>query len=169
MSDGHERASRERSGRFTKTLESAERDREACRMRSRGMTYQEISDQLGYGGEGNARRAVKETLAAVRVEGATELRALQAQQLDHLTAVALKILETVHPAITQSGRIIKDDNGNTLIDDGPVLAAIDRLLRIQERRAKLLNLDLREQVTDDADVDAEIRALLDRLVPRTET
>jgi len=132
------------------------------------MTYQEISDRLKYGGEGNARRAVKEVLAAVRTEGATEIRSLQAQQLDYLTAEALRVLETIHPAVTQSGRIIKDDDGNALVDDGPVLAAIDRVLRIQERRAKLLNLDIREQVTDDADVDAEIRQLLDQLAPGEE-
>lgn len=168
MPEDRARADRARNGRFTKTLESVERDREACRLRSRGMTYQQISDELGYGHESAARRAVKEVLAAVRVEGATEIRALQAQQLDYLTAEALKVLETIHPAVTQSGRIIKDEHGNTLVDDGPVLAAIDRILRIQERRAKLLNLDVREQVTDDADVDAEIRQLLDGLAPREE-
>jgi len=152
--------SRGRTGKFEKTLASAERDREACRLRTRGVTYQQISDQLGYGGEAHARRAVKLCLAAIQTEGAEELRALQLDQLDYLTAQALGVLERRHLTITPTGKIVHAD-GEPVLDDGPVLQAIDRLLRIQERRAKLMGLDApqrREVLTLDA-IDAEIAAL----------
>lgn len=148
-------------GRFAKTLEGAERDREACRLRTRGATYQRISDQLGYGDEANARRAVRNCLAAIQGEGAEELRMLQEAQLDYLTEQALNVLESSHYAVTQSGRVATDADGRPIVDHTPVLQAIDRLLRIQERRAKLRGLDAparTETITLDA-IDAEIARL----------
>ncbi len=151
---------RDPSGRFAKTLESAERDREACRLRARGVTYQQISDELGYGGDANARRAVKECIDAVRAEGGRELRAIQRDQLDYLTRQVLAVLERQHLTITPTGKIVTVD-GVPVLDDAPVLTATDRLLRIMERRAKLEGLDAperREVLTLDA-IDAEIAAL----------
>jgi len=153
-------SSRGRNGRFEKTLESAERDREACRLRARGITYQAISDELGYGDEAHARRAVKECIDAVRAEGGRELKAIQRDQLDYLTRRVLAVLERKHLTITPTGKIVTVD-GEPVLDDAPVLTATDRLLRIMERRAKLEGLDAperREVLTLDA-IDAEIAAL----------
>lgn len=160
MTEDRNPSDRDRMGRFIKTLESAERDREACRLRARGETYQAISDRLGYGDEANARRAVKECIDAVRAEGGRELKAIQRDQLDYLTRQVLAVLERQHLTITQSGKIVTVD-GEPVIDDAPVLAATDRLLRIMERRAKLEGIDAperREVLTLDA-IDAEIAAL----------
>ena len=161
---------RERRGRFAKTAESAERDREACRLRTRGMTYQQISDRLGYGSEGNARRAVQACLAAIQADGAEELRAIQLQQLDYLTEQALNVLESAHHVVTQAGRIVTDADGRPLVDHGPVLAAIDRLLKIQERRAKLMGLDapIRQEVITLDQIDREIERLIAELARRGE-
>lgn len=161
MSGSRDLSDRDRKGKFVKTLESAERDREACRLRSRGLTYQAISDRLGYGGEPNARRAVQACLVAIQIEGAEELRRLQLDQLDYLTVQALNVLESAHYTTTQAGRVATDADGRPLVDHGPVLAAIDRLLRIQERRAKLMGLDApqRTEVISLDAIDAEIAAL----------
>jgi len=43
-----------------------------------------------------------------------------------------------------------------LVDDAPVLAANDRLLRIQERRAKLLGIEAPQQIITDATVRYEV-------------
>jgi hypothetical protein len=49
--------------------------------------------------------------------------------------------------------VVRGEDGEPVLDDAPVLAAIDRLLRIQERRARLLGLDAptrsRIEVVDD--------------------
>lgn len=160
MTEKHDQSDRDRTGKFVKTLESAERDREACRLRARGVTYQQIADQLGYGDASNARRAVKQCIEAVRAEGGRELKAIQRDQLDYLTRAVLAVLERQHLTITQSGKVVTMD-GAPIIDDAPVLAATDRLLRIMERRAKLEGMDAaerREVLTLDA-IDAEIAAL----------
>lgn len=152
MSEGRERPGRERSGRFAKTLAGAERDRDACRLRERGLTYQQISDQLGYGSEGNARRAVKECLAAVQGEAGEAVKRFELGRLDEMHRHVLAVLERHHVTVS-NGRVVRDDDGQPILDDGPVLAAVDRLLRIQERRARLLGLDAparsRVEIIDD--------------------
>lgn len=157
-------AGRGHNGRFERTADSAERDAEACRLRSRGQTYQQISDALGYGHRGHAYDAVQRALAVIPQEAADGLRHLQLDQLDYLTTQALGVLERRHLTIAASGKVVTVD-GEQVIDDAPVLAAIDRLLKIQERRAKLVGLDApqrREVLTLDA-IDAEIAELTAQL------
>jgi hypothetical protein len=89
-------------------------------------------------------------------EPAEELRQLELMQLDELARAARAVLERKHLMVSH-GKIVRlgqpfvNDDGNAEVDDGrgeplkddaPVLAAIDRLLKIQERRAKLLGLDI---------------------------
>lgn len=147
-------------GRFIRTADTAERDAEATRLRARGQSYGAIAAELGYVDRAGARKAVQRALVAIVAEPAEEVRALQLEQLDRLTAAALAVLERNHVTVSH-GRIIRDDEDKPLLDDGPVLTAIDRLLKIQERRAKLLGLDAparHEVVTLDA-LDTEIEQL----------
>lgn len=174
-SDGPNRDGR---GKFARTVENAERDAEACRLKSRGRTYQQISDELGYGARQNAHRAVQQALAAIPALSAEESRRLQLDQLDYMTDRVLAVLERNHLTVTQGGTIVKDPvSGEPLIDDGPVLHAVDRLVRIQERMAKLRGLDAptRHEVTLDyldaqiAETAAEIAAELARRTEAGET
>lgn len=146
------------NGRFTRTLEGARRDAAACEMRTRGATYQQIADALGYGDRSHAHRAVQAALAALPADSAEDLRRMQLEQLDYLTAQTVAILERDHPTVSQGGRIVLDEQNQAVTDDGPALQAINLLLRIQDRRAKLKGLDAptrAEVVTLDA-INAEI-------------
>jgi hypothetical protein len=134
-------ATRDGSGRFVRGLDSAQRDTEAIRMLSQGCTYQEVSDALGYGGSGNACRAVKRALAELPAREVAELRQIAGERLDRLTREAFAVLDHDHLTISQGGKVVRDDDGNLVHDDGPKLAAIDRLLRIEERRARLYGMD----------------------------
>lgn len=152
------------NGRFTTTIETAERDAEAAQLRARGVGYREIAERLGFEDHSGAYRAVQRALVRTVAEPAAEVRAVQVAQLDMLTQQALVVLEREHITI-QQGRVVllegEDGVSRPVQDDGPVLAAIDRLLKIQERRAKLLGLDAparHEVVTLDA-IDAEIDRL----------
>lgn len=155
-----DRSGRGPKGQFVRTADTAERDAEAARLRARGRSYLAIATELGYVDHAGARKAVQRALVAIVAEPAEEVRALQLEQLDRLTAAALAVLERNHVTVSH-GRIIRDDEDKPLLDDGPVLTAIDRLLKIQERRAKLLGLDAparHEVVTLDA-LDTEIEQL----------
>ena len=45
------------------------------------------------------------------------------------------------PPFAGRGKVVYEDNGRPMIDDGPNLAAIDRLVKISESHRKLLGLD----------------------------
>lgn len=160
---------RSHKGRYERTADGARRDAEAAELRARGLTYQQIADEVGFPDRSNARKAVQRALADTLREPADELRQIQLAQLDRLTREALKVLERRHITVSQ-GRVVKDDAGATIEDDAPVLAAIDRLLKIAERRSKLLGLDApsRVEVMSLDAIDAEISRLSAEL-GRTET
>jgi hypothetical protein len=136
--DPHDRA-RGGDGKFTRSLDTAERDAEAARMRSRGHTYQQIADQLGFSNKGTAYAAVHRAMAEVVAEPAAEAVQFELDRLDQMHQAALKVLEGHHVTVSNGKVVTLDDV--PLQDDGPVLAAIDRLVRISESRRKLLGLD----------------------------
>lgn len=153
---------RDGKGRFVQSLEGAERDREAVRLRSRGRTYQQISDELGYGGAGTAHRAVKKTLAEVTRDAAEEHIAIQLERLDMMYQSVLDVLERQHYTVSQGRLIYLHEDAPPLEDDSPILAAVDRLVKIEERRSKLLGLDAPAKTTvthASSDVDAAIAEL----------
>lgn len=157
---GKARTARDGSGQFTRTLEDAERDAEAARLQARGRSLRQIAQELGYANESGAHKAIARALAAVPVQGVDELRRIQCDQLDYLTGKALEILEATHYAHSTHGDLLYGPDGNVLVDSAPALNAIDRLVRILERRAKLMGLDApqRHEVTTLDYLDAQIRA-----------
>lgn len=157
-------SSRGADGKYIRTIADAERDAKAARLRARGWSYSRIAVELGYTDKGNAYHAVQRILVETIAEPAAELRQIELARLDALYEAALGVLERRHITVS-NGRVVyvsdKDGVETPLEDDAPVLQAIDRCLRIQERRAKLLGLDAPaklEVVTLDA-VDAAIRDL----------
>lgn len=152
-------------GRFTATLDAAEKAALAARLRSRGKSYQEIADEVGFTNRGTAYAAVQKVLKDTVTEAGEEVKALELERLDKMWQAALQVMEGQHWTVSQ-GKVVSL-LGEPLPDGGPVLAAIDRLLRIQERRAKLLGLDTATRVSIDAEnLGAEIGALLDRFTAK---
>jgi hypothetical protein len=151
--DGH--------GRFIRTIDTAERDAECARLRARDHTYQQIADATGFTSASGARFAVERALARTITEPGEELRRIELMKLDALARAAWRVLEARHYLVSQ-GRLIRlEDGAPPLEDDGPVLASIDRLLKISERRSKLLGLDSpvrMEVLTIDA-IDAQLAVL----------
>lgn len=141
-------------GRFTRSIDTAQRDADACRLRSRGTTYQQIADQLGYANKGDAHRAVSRALKAVVAEPAEEVRALELARLDAMYEAAMGVLERRHVTVS-NGRVVELD-GAPIEDDAPVLQAIDRLLKIQARRAALMGLDQPAKVSVSGGVKYEV-------------
>jgi len=103
--------------RLANKLASHDRKLQALELRKAAATYQQIADQLGYRSASGAFNAVKAALKATLREPADELRELELARLD---AMLLPLWRRV-----QSG----DEK------------AVDRVLRIMERRARLLGLD----------------------------
>jgi hypothetical protein len=90
----------------------------ALALRKAGVSYIDIAKTLGYKDHSGAWRAVKAGLKKTLQEPADELRTLELARLDDM-------LKAIAPHISA---------GN--------LTAIDRALKIQQRRAALLGLDM---------------------------
>ncbi len=99
-------------------LEAIERQSKALELRKAGLSFDEIAKQTGYHGKAAAYKAVHTALQRTLREPADELRTLEAERLDCLLAGIWKLATEGEPG------------------------ALDRILRIMERRAKLLGLDI---------------------------
>lgn len=157
--DGH--------GRLLEIPGSAERDAEALRLRSRGRTFQEISDILGYGGKGNAHNAIQRAVASMQKEHADEVYAQIIENLNTARRAVHEVLER-HHVIVQQGRVVRlGDEFEPLTDSGPTLDAVDRLIKIEDRLAKLHGLDtVKVDVTVEDATDSKIRGLVEELEAR---
>lgn len=114
-----------------------------------------IAEHLGYS-DTYIKKLYRKALREIIIENVEKIRRLETHRLDQMYNKVMDVLQRFHPIIN-SGEVIRDvvddENGNPVLDDngdpvtvrlqdtGPVLAAIDRLLKIQERRARLLGLD----------------------------
>ncbi len=97
---------------------------QALELRKAGCTYQQIKAQLGYHHTSSAQAAVTAALKYMLKEPTDEVRAMEAARLDSL-------LMAVWPAA------VKGDH-----------QAIDRALKIMDRRARLLGLDLHKPMIE---------------------
>lgn len=148
--------------RATKAAVAARRA-EAIRMRTAGKSWDEIAAALKYASRGAAHTDVTRALEANQRDlgvSAEALRELELERLDVVHRAATEVLERQHltvshghvvrmgaPIIKDGEAVIAEGAGEPVLDDGPKLAAIDRLVRIGESRRKLLGLDAPTKVT----------------------
>ncbi len=105
---------------------------------------------------------MKNVLSSIEREGAEELVAVQLERLDFMYDAVLRVLETEHYTVSQGRLIYLHEDAPPLADDSPVLAAVDRLLKIENQRAELLGLKAPTKSTVThaaADVDAAVAEL----------
>jgi hypothetical protein len=131
-----------KDGRFVRTEQRAETDAKAVRLKAQGASYPAIARALGYASPGSAHKAVQRALAAIPAPGVRELRALQGEALDAIEVEAWRVLSSTHYKVSNSGRVVPDPHtGEPLHDPAPKIAAINALVRVSDRRAKLFGLD----------------------------
>lgn len=105
------------AGHPTPSAELLERERQALDLRRAGITYDVIASRLGYTNRSAAKKAVMRGIARTLQESADELRTVEADRLDRMQAAAW------------TGAMRGDDK------------ALVTVLKIMERRARLLGLD----------------------------
>lgn len=141
----------------------------ALSLRKQGHSYEKIGQLLGtqfkhttHTGESGftamyASKLVHEAIREIYKEDAKDMITLECERLDELQLEALRVLQTEHVTLSNGAVVrvhLRDEKGNMIMDpetglpksapirdDGPVLAAIDRLVKISETRRKLLGLD----------------------------
>ncbi|MEV4604818.1 helix-turn-helix domain-containing protein [Amycolatopsis sp. NPDC049253] len=139
--------------------QQAERRAEAYRLKLRGLSDRAIGAQLGVS-HTTVQNWTKQEADELVLPLAAELRKVQLERLGEMRQSALDVLERFHYTVSH-GKVIKDETGLPLEDDAPRLQAIDRLLRIEERIAKLMGLDAPTRAEVEARVEPKPAELLD--------
>lgn len=98
-------------------IDAAEKRTRALQLRKAGATYDQIAQQVGYENRGNAYRAVMQELKELPKDDAAEVLTLEVERLDQL-------LVALWP------KAMKGD-----------VRSAETVIRLMERRAKLLGLD----------------------------
>jgi|APCry1669191860_1035381.scaffolds.fasta_scaffold05821_2 orotate phosphoribosyltransferase-like protein len=134
-------------GGYVRTMDSAEADADALRLRSRGLTYRQIADALDVD-TSTAWRRCQRALAAVPLDAVEEHRALELMRLDAL----------------------QEALWDKAMDGSP--QAVRAVLDVMARRSKLLGLDVPERTMIEhlsgEDIDAEVARLEKLLSDRGE-
>lgn len=131
-----------RNGRLVRSKATIERDAQAFALHIRGRTLAQIGTALGMTPQ-SAQEAVKRGRQAISIE-TTEAQVKEAvAELDMARAEVMKVLEAKHYLVRERGLVYlsDDEDAEPLADDKPVLEAVDRLIKIAERRARLLGSD----------------------------
>jgi hypothetical protein len=137
------------------------RDAEVLAYRARGWTYSRIANEMGYSDKSGARKACERALAADIRETTDEAKAILLTDLNAAKQAAWAVLEANHITIS-NGHVIRLD-GAPVPDDAPVLAAIDRIVRIDQEIAKILGVyaPAKHEVRHIDEIDARLLALAD--------
>ncbi|MFF4834093.1 hypothetical protein [Streptomyces sp. NPDC001315] len=158
------------NGKYQPSLETAQRNAEAARLRTQGYSHAQIAEQLNFPSVKAVSDGIRALLQEVIREPGEELLKIELARLDAalvrlagLEAAALKVLEARHITVNNGKVILHPDTEQPLDDDGPVLQAVDRLIKIEdarqrnaERRAKLLGLDAEQKVNLSGSVKYEV-------------
>lgn len=105
-----------------KRIAAAERQAKALTLRKGGVTYEEIATKLDYASASGARKAVLSALRQIVSEPAEDLRQIELTRLDAL-------LLGLWPQASKG-----------------VLGAVDRVLKVMERRSAYLGLDAPKKI-----------------------
>lgn len=144
----------------------ADRRAKLVAARRQRIPFEKIYEELGYKSSADARkdfhRALEQSIAAQHAS-VEVYREEQLLELDHLAEEAHKVMRAQHYVMAPGGKVVMDPDDDThpLIDDAPTLAAIDRLVKILDRVAKLRGLDAPTKVEGAFTLEALDKALAD--------
>lgn len=148
-----------------RSLATMEKDAQAADLFRRGLTYKQISQQMGWRSPNAAFEAVRRAArdSAKDPLAQAEALALILDRLQDYRRLMWRVATSKHYVTTQAGKIVTDKDGKPLTDDGPVCHAVDRLLKCDQEEARLRDLypaakSRVEVITEDA-VDAELARL----------
>lgn len=139
------------------------RDMEALRLRSRGWTIDQIAEHLAFTGSNPSKAAataIKRAAAKLVRFPADEVKLLELESLDELESIQWSLLRQQHVMVNARG-VVYDETGSPVQDDRIKLEIMDRIMKIKERRARMLGLDApsrSEVITIDV-IDREIAQL----------
>lgn len=132
----------------------AERRNRAIKLKNSGLSWYQVAETMQYlDSEGNPSpaaacvdvgRALKQQIGEMR-QNLEELVLLADHRDDDIRRRLNLILSQKHPLV-QGGKVVKDDAGETVYDLSPHFAAIDRLIKLEEKYAARHGLNAPEKL-----------------------
>jgi hypothetical protein len=157
----------DRQARPWTALTMAERDEHIVELKGQGLSFQQVADQVGISKSGAILgfQRVKRRVNERADDNYATYRDDQLARIAVLREVVADIVHTRHVTIS-NGHVIseitgRDDDGKPIYgdpyeDDAPTLAAIDRMVKLDEREAKLLGLDAEQKLNLSGGITYEI-------------
>ena len=153
-------------GKWKRQIETVEKDRRCAELASQGHSYDSIAAELGYANRSVAYRAAQRSMYTTAVEDGTteQLRRQQIEELRQVRQRAWALVESPPPAVSRTGRIIVDDDGNPVPDATVILGALSMINAASTRVSRLRGTEAPKRsvsitATGNASV-AEIRAAM---------
>jgi len=140
------------TGAYAPKPDAPERDAQAFEMRAMGKTLEEIAIALSYYDRSHVRRALDRHLERRVAPAADEYRAALDARRERMRRECWRVLEAAHYKVNNGVIIQYADckcppyatdctHAKPLLDDSPVLAAIDRLRKLDEDERRMYGLD----------------------------
>lgn len=163
-------------GKPVADMDMVERDQKIVALKRQGRSFQQIADELGISKSGAILgfQRVKKRVEAATDEDYIKYRDEQLERVATLREVVADVIGARHVTIS-NGHVIheiigrNDDGtpkyGDAYDDHGPVLAAIDRMVKLDDQEAKLIGLYPKQAVSisrETSEVDAAVIGLIRR-------
>jgi hypothetical protein len=144
-------------------LAMVERQQKIVALKREGFSFQQVADQIGISKAAAIRgfQTVKKRVETATDADYAEYRDEQLARVAMLREVVSDVVAARHVTIS-NGHVIheitgrddegKPEYGDPYEDHGPVLAAVDRMVKLDEHEAKLLNLFPKAEVNVSGDV-----------------
>jgi AcrR family transcriptional regulator len=139
---------------------SAERRKRIVELHNQDLGFREIAAEMGlsvstvWNHFQKAMRLIPAEAVAAHAELAAQRLREQLQRIDMERETVMEVLTAFHVTVSQ-GRVV-DLDGKPLADTAPVLAAVDRLHKLDDQEAKLLGLYSKTEVNISGGVKYEI-------------
>jgi hypothetical protein len=130
-------------GRYIRAIDTIDRDRRAAELITQGWTYPQVAEHLSYSDKGDCWRAVQKIRReAAQLDGNSEQ--IRQRQLAEITEQRVRLWDQIlhpPPAISRTGKIVTDDDGNEVPDAQATTAAHALLIRLSQREASIRGTD----------------------------
>lgn len=141
------------------------RDLEALQLRQQGMTLRQIADAMGDAPHAaTAKRRIDRVIGEVRSDAVEEYRAANAVVLLNAQRRLVEILHARHVLVSE-GRIVRDEDGEVILDDGPAVAAARALVGNVAELNKMFNVYPASKTEISGEIRAEV-TVVDEFVRR---